>query len=284
MFDFSKNWIVNADLAKEFLEQGATLLDARAPVLKWFCPLQKAVSVNWQDFSESNFPHKGKIIKNDAVLTAKLRAIGISQNQPVIAVADPVKGWGEDGRIIWMLRTLGQEKAVFVDGGYRALIAAGMSQVKAAKYPPQTGDFVISRRRNWEIGRDELKAILGKANLAIIDTRTAWEYSGKTPYGEKRGGHIPSAIHIYYKQLMDKQGKLLSREKIVHLLQQKGVSLSSQIVSYCTGGIRSAWLTSVLTNLEFYAKNYAGSMWEWSASPADSYPLEKIKIGFTKNI
>ena len=284
MFDFSKNWIVNADLAKELLEQGATLLDARAPVLKWFCPLQKSVAVNWQDYAEPHFPHKGKIIENDTVLTSKLRAIGIRQNQPAIAVADPVKGWGEDGRIIWMLRALGHEKAVFVDGGYRALITAGMSQVKAAKNPPQTGDFVLSRRRNWEIGRDELTAILGNANLTVIDTRTAREYAGKTPYGEKRGGHIPGAVHIYYKQLMDKQGNLLNREEIVRILHQKGVSLSSQIVSYCTGGIRSAWFTSVLTNLGFHANNYAGSMWEWSASPADSYPLEKIKIGLRKNI
>lgn len=284
MFNLSDNWILNADLAKQLLEQGATLLDARAPILKWFCHFPKAVPVTWQEFSRSNFPHKGKLIENDTFLTAKLRAIGICQNKPVIVVADPVKGWGEDGRIVWMLRTLGHEKAVFVDGGYQALIEAGIDRGKAASNPPQTGDFVISRRRNWEIGRDELQAILGNANLAIIDTRTAREYAGKTPYGEKRGGHIPGAVHIYYKQLMNKQGQLLCGGEIVSILQHKGVSLSTQIVSYCTGGIRSAWLTSVLTNLGFCAKNYAGSMWEWSASLADSYPLEKIKIGFTKNI
>jgi Rhodanese-related sulfurtransferase len=184
-----------------------------------------------------------------------------------------VKGWGEDGRIVWMLRTLGHEKAVFVDGGYPALIKAGINRVKAANNPPQTGDFVISRRSNWEIQRDEFKAILGDANLAVIDAREPREYAGKTPYGEKRGGHIPGAVHLYYKQLMDKQGKLLARGEIVAILQQKGVSQSTQIVSYCSGGIRSAWLTCVLTNVGFNAKNYAGSMWEWSASPADSYPL-----------
>lgn len=273
MFKFSENWIINADLAKELLEQGANLLDARAPILTWFCPLQKAVRVNWQDFSDSHFPHKGKILENDTFLTSKLRGIGICQNKPVIVVADPVKGWGEDGRMVWMLRTLGQEKAVFVDGGYRALIKAGISQVKAANNSPQTGDFVISRRRDWEIERDELKSILGDGNSVIIDARTPREYAGKIPYGEKRGGHIPGAVHIYYKQLMDKQGNLLCRGEIVSILQHKGVSLSTQIVSYCTGGIRSAWLTSVLTSLGFCAKNYAGSMWEWSASSADSYPL-----------
>lgn len=271
--NLANNWIVNADLAKQLLEQGSTLLDARAPILKWFCRLPPAIPVTWQEFSRSDFPHRGKIIENNTVLTQKLQAIGICQDKPVIVVADSAKGWGEDGRIVWMLRTLGHEKAVFVDGGYRALIKAGINRVKAANTPQQTGDFVISRRSNWEIQRDELKAILGNDNLVIIDAREPREYTGKTPYGEKRGGHIPGAVHLYYKQLMDKQGQLLSRGEIVAILQQKGVLQSNQIVIYCSGGIRSAWLNCVLTNVGFNAKNYAGSMWEWSASPADSYPL-----------
>ncbi|MEG4346904.1 rhodanese-like domain-containing protein [Microcoleus sp. A003_D6] len=273
--NLANNWIVNADLAKQLLEEGATLLDARAPILKWFCRLPKAVPVTWQEFSRSHFPQKGKILENKTVLTQKLQAIGICQDKPVIVVADSVKGWGEDGRMVWMLRTLGHEKAVFVDGGYRALIKTGISQVKAANNPPKTGDFVISRRQNWEIKQDDLKAILGNDNLVIIDAREPREYAGKTPYGEKRGGHIPGAVHLYYKQLMDRRGQLLTCEQIGAILQQKGVSLSTQIVTYCSGGIRSAWLTCVLTNYGFNAKNYAGSMWEWSASPADSYPLKK---------
>ncbi|MEG4504946.1 rhodanese-like domain-containing protein [Microcoleus sp. F6_B4] len=274
--NLADNWIISADLAKQLLSGGATLLDARAPILKWFCRLPPAIPVTWQEFSQSDFPHKGKIIENNTVLTQKLQAIGICQDKPVIVVADSVKGWGEDGRIVWMLRTLGHEKAVFVNGGYRALIKAGINRVKAANNPPRTGDFVISRLSNWEIQRDELKAILGDENLAVIDAREPREYAGKTPYGEQRGGHIPGAVHLYYKQLMDKQGQLLSSGEIVAILQQKGVSQSTQIVSYCSGGIRSAWLTCVLTNVGFCAKNYAGSMWEWSASPADSYPLSVI--------
>ena len=277
MCNLSDNWIVSADLAKQLLSGGATLLDARQPILKWFCRLPPAIPVTWQEFSRSHFPHKGKIIEDDAILTQKLQALGICQDQPAIVIADSVKGWGEDGRIVWMLRTLGHEKAVFVDGGYRALIKAGIYQAKGANNPPLTGDFIVSRRSNWEIQQDNLKVILGNDNLVVIDARESREYAGKTPYGEARGGHIPGAVHLYYKQLMDKQGQLLTRGEIVAILQHKGVSLSTQIVSYCSGGIRSAWLTSVLTNLGFDAKNYAGSMWEWSASSADSYPLEKSR-------
>lgn len=277
MCNLSDNWIVGVDLAKQLLERGATLLDAREPILKWFCRLPPAIPVTWQEFSRSHFPHKGKILEDDTILTEKLQALGICQDQPVIAIADSVKGWGEDGRIVWMLRSLGHEKAVFVGGGYRALVKAGIAPVTGANALPQPGDFIVSRRSTWEINRDDLKAMLGNDNLALIDAREPREYAGQTPYGERRGGRIPGAIHLYYKQLMDKQGQLLSRGQIVEILQQKGVSQSTEIVTYCSGGIRSAWLTSVLTNFGFDAKNYAGSMWEWSASPADSYPLEKSR-------
>lgn len=277
MSNLADNWIVSADVAKELLSGGATLLDARQPMLKWFGRLSFAIPVTWQEFARSHFPHKGQIIQDDTILTEKLQAVGICQNQPVIVIADSVKGWGEDGRIVWMLRTLGHEKAVFVDGGYRALVKAGISQLKGANHPPPLGDFIISRRSTWEIQQDDLKAILGNTHVAIIDARELREYAGKTPYGEKRGGHIPGAVNLYYKQLTGKQGQLLSRGEIVEILQQKGVSPSTKIVTYCSGGIRSAWLTSVLTNFGFDAKNYAGSMWEWSASPADSYPLEKSR-------
>ncbi len=275
MCDLAENWIVSADFAKQLLLEGATLLDARELILKWFCRLPQAIPVTWQEFSHSDFPHQGKIIADDAILTQKLQALGICQDQPVIVIADSAKGWGEDGRIVWMLRTLGHEKAVFVDGGYRAFVKAGIDRTNRTNHPSQPGDFIVSRRSNREINRDDLKAILGNDNLAVIDAREPREYAGQTPYGETRGGHIPGAIHLYYKELTNKQGKLLEREEIVAILQYKGVSESSEIVNYCSGGVRSAWLTCVLTNLGFNAKNYAGSMWEWSASPADSYPLEK---------
>jgi thiosulfate/3-mercaptopyruvate sulfurtransferase len=60
LFNLFYNWIVSADLAKQLLEQGATLVDAREPILKWFCRLPKAVPVTWQEFSRSALSPQGK--------------------------------------------------------------------------------------------------------------------------------------------------------------------------------------------------------------------------------
>ncbi len=277
-----RQWIVSTQQAQVLLKNGATLLDARSLKLLPWKGLPGATAVNWQDFSQPHPPTRGNLLEDDAILTQKLQAIGIFQDKPVVVAIDPKTGWGEDGRIVWMLRTLGHQKAVLVDGGYRALIQAGVSTEFSLTSKPPKGDFVVKRRSDWIISRDQLRSRLTQQDLVIIDTRETREYAGETPYGEQRGGHIRGAIHLYYQDWFDQNGMLLSREAILNQLAQNEITPQTEIVAYCTGGVRSAWLTTVLVDLGFHAKNYAGSMWEWSASPAENYPLVLQEIGGKK--
>lgn len=269
--ELEHHWIVSATQGQTLVNQQATLLDAR------HCPvfpcrrLPGAVSVSWQDFSQSEPRNRGKLLEDDAILTAKLQELGIDQERAVVVVGDPKTGWGEEGRIVWMLRTLGHSQAVLVDGGYRALSAVGLEEVKFRQ--AGKGNFVVQRRQDWQISRQELQDRLGQENVVTIDSRSKPEYNGKTPYGEVRGGHVPGAIHLHYRDLLAADGRLLPREEILSKLREKGITPKLEIISYCTGGVRSGWLTAVLIDLGFDAKNYAGSMWEWSASPESEYPL-----------
>ncbi len=270
-------WIVSGEQAKILLKQGATLLDARSLKILHWERLKDASFISWQDFSPPNPPDRGKLLSDDQVLTQKLQAIGIFSHKPVIVYIDPKTGWGEEGRIVWMLRSLGHSQAVWVDGGYAALVKAGLTLENSLKpTQPPKGDFQVKRRPDWEINRSEIKNHLNHQNLVIIDSREPREYAGETPYGEQRGGHLPGAIHLYYKDWLDENGMLLPRQVILDQLAEKGITPEKEIVSYCTGGVRSAWLTSVLVDLGFSAKNYPGSMWEWSASPPEEYPLLKL--------
>jgi thiosulfate/3-mercaptopyruvate sulfurtransferase len=271
-----QRWVVSADEAKQLIQQGATLLDARSRANE---TLVGAVSVNWRSFAQSDRPNQGKLLTDDTLLTQRVQAIGVSIHQPVVVVGDPTRGWGEDGRIVWMLRTLGHQQAILVDGGYAALAAVGIPttrQVATAAATP--GNFVVHRNETWEIQRDEVRSLLTHAHahapVVIIDAREPREFAGATPYGEARGGHIPGAMHLYYRDLLDDNGTLLPRDQILAKLAAAGISADAEIITYCTGGIRSAWLTAVLNDLGLQAKNYAGSMWEWSAAPATEYPLQ----------
>lgn len=308
---FESQWIVSPDQAMHLISTGATLLDAQGKGfgLKRF---PGATVVSWQQFSEHKSPHRGKLLADEEALTLALQEIGISNDRPVVVFANPPHGWGEDGRIVWMLRTLGHSKAVMVDGGIKGLLAqpAIAQPTIIDSHPRDRGNFVVRRSRHapsnqnpdWDIQKDDLLSILNDSSSRqieaisaqndseshspepsrdadfnpplLIDTREPREYGGATPYGEQRGGHIPGAVNIYFKNLLTDEGYLLPEAELHEVLEGYGITPDRQAIAYCTGGIRSGWLTAVLVNYGYHVENYAGSMWEWSAAPAEDYPLQ----------
>lgn len=269
--NYERNWIIQPQAAYELIQQGALVIDARGTDLKKKAPLPGASSVVWQDLAEPDLPSKGNLLSDPDVLNKKLQALGVSTGHPVVVLGDPVNGWGEDGRIAWALRTWGHDKVVVVDGGLSAVQKEGPLNVQAAK----TGDFVIAPTNQWEIKKEELKELLTNKDTVVLDVREPREYEGKTPYGESRGGHVPGAKHLWFKDLIGQDGKLLPQNELEKILASKGITKDTEVVSYCTGGIRAGWVTTVLHDLGYNARNYAGSMWEWSAQPAADYPLVK---------
>jgi thiosulfate/3-mercaptopyruvate sulfurtransferase len=274
-----EQWIVNATIAKQLIESGATILDVRSKITWRLGHIPNARWINWQQFSQKTPPYKGKLLDNSQVLEQLLRQNGISNNQPVIVVGNPSHPlhFGEEGRIVWMLHTLGHSQAAFVDGGVSALTKSGVALKIWSDKPQKVGDFKINRTNNWEIHASQLQSRLANfQELTILDNREAREYTGATPYGEKRGGHIPGAVHFYFKELLQPSGFLLSPQQINCKLKQIGIQKDSnkEIITYCTGGIRSAFFIAVLITLGYTnIKNYTGSMWEWSQAESSSYPL-----------
>ncbi len=269
--NYERNWMVQPQTAYQLIQQGALVLDARGADLKKKAPLPGASAVVWQDLAEPELPTKGRLLSDPAVLNSKLQALGISAERPVVVLGDPLNGWGEDGRIAWALRTWGHGKVVVVDGGLAAVQKEGPLHIQSAK----AGDFVIAPTSKWEIKKEELKDLHTKKNVVVLDVREPREYEGKTPYGESRGGHVPGAKHLWFKDLIGQDGKLLPQDEVEKILASKGITKDSDVVAYCTGGIRAGWFTTVLHDLGYNARNYAGSMWEWSAQPAADYPLVK---------
>ncbi|MDR7126340.1 rhodanese-like domain-containing protein [Pseudotabrizicola sp. 4114] len=266
----TEQWVIEADQARSLLAAGALLLDTRGAAQRALQSLPGSTPVTWQEFSNPDLPTKGQLLADDAVLTEQLRTLGVSNAVPVIAVADTANSWGEDGRIVWTLRTLGHQQAYLVNGGIAALLADGDLLATPAAIP---GNFTIRRTSDFEVTKEQLSALIGQPDVVIIDTREPREYAGDTPYGETRGGHVPGAKHVYFADLVGADGKVLQGEALSSRLNALGVTETTQVVSYCTAGIRSGFVTAVLQSAGVDARNYAGSMWEWSAQDPAAYPL-----------
>lgn len=274
------SWVVSAEAAKIHLgKNGGMILDTRPSSEFSADNIQGSENVNWQTFSMTEEAERGELLALDEI---GKHLDGLTKKQWVFIVGNPSEGWGEDGRIVWMLQALGHTNAALIDGGFAAAKTAGISGpapkeepstvpttmgTKPKGYQPSVSAFAFSATA------DDVKAAID-SDIQIIDVREKREFDGETPYGETRGGHVPTAKHLHYKSLLDAQGNLLSRKQIREVLIKAGIDPTKPSIAYCTGGVRSAWLTAVLVAIDIDATNYAGSMWQWASYPAADYPLE----------
>lgn len=273
-----RGWIVSAARVKALHPLGATFLDARTEAQYRAGHLAGARHAPWKQFSETSSTLRGKLLADDSRLTTLLREAGVSTAKPVVVIGDTISGWGEDGRIVWMLRTLGHTQVALLDGGHYALTRAGLPE-EAQVPAPGKGTFTVKRTTTWDIQKAALQKIVlaGAASQSVVlaDTRELREFNGAVPYGELRGGHLPGAVHLHYASLLNSIGQLRDHNTLLARLAAAGITPDKEVIAYCTGGVRSGWFVALLADLGFArVRNYAGSMWEWASGPADQYPLE----------
>jgi len=278
-WNLSESWFVSPSQAVALKERGAFLLDARSLDNRIFTSLPNAKNVSWEEFSVTSQPLKGKLLSKE-LLEKKIVSLGIKKNDILLVVGDPLKGWGEEGRIVWTLRSADYVQSFIIDGGAQHFLEE--LKQKPSSHPKEEmirGQNQKTTATGMNIEAENLQAILQKSNkpIAILDVREEREYTGATPYGETRGGHIPGAKWVYYKEFIDKDGYIKSKLDILDLLHKKNISTENTIVSYCTGGVRSAFTTSILLSYGIKAQNYSGSMWEWSSMDDKKFPLIKGK-------
>ena len=106
-----------------------------------------------------------------------------------------------------------------------------------------------------DIDRDELTR--RRDELAVLDVRTAAEYTGEAGYPcDPRQGHIAGARNVELSDLLER-----TPEQVRELV---GLPEGAEVVAYCHSGSRSALAAHALRAAGYEARNYPGSWHEWS--------------------
>lgn len=267
----ANDWIVSADWLKARLGK-VVILDCRFPSLYATGHIPGAVNASWTTFVNTTAPagsEKYGTILPPAQLAKKIGALGINANTTVVCYSD-MGDWGQGGWTVSVLRIAGVKNVRLLDGGIYEWKQEKYPLTKKA-YKNAAKAFSIKQENpKYIIYTSELKTLLSKPNVAIVDVRTPQEYSGEiAPFKEKRRGHIPGSINIPIDQFVTEQGLLKTAEEIQAMLVANGITKDTQVIFVDTCGVRGGWatvacLSAGFPNVRFYDSGFQA--WAGDAS------------------
>lgn len=234
-----------------------------------------AVCSTWHEYSDPTAVAKGLLNPDLSAIERRLQALGISQDSDVVIYSNPFDNWGDEGRMFWMLQYLGHPSVRILDGGW----VKWVQEHRPYEHDPVTnkpGNFRATPRPELIVEKQELKKIVKRPHpeTVIIDARSVEEYAGKEVEGIPRAGHIPTAINIPWNRFLNKDATVKDFAHIRSVFEEHGIQDHHQIITYCLGGLRAAWVYCVLKLVGYqHVRTYPGSWWEWSRDFAA--PTEK---------
>jgi len=237
-------------------EADPAVLDVRgmAAYLKGHIP--GAVSTRWQEFLDPHSPVKGILHPDSAELARRFGALGVTNDRPVVVYSEPFEYWGAEGRFYWMLNYLGHDDVRVLDGGFPKWRREGRD---VAHMPTRAKErpFTPVVRLETLVDREGVEAALDDPEAVVVDARSSEEYA--------KEGHVPGAVNLPWSALYTEDGTLRPEPELRALFAAAGITPDREIVPYCTGGVRSAWVFAVLHLLGYpRLRNYDGSWWDWT--------------------
>jgi len=219
-----------------------------------------------------NIPVNELQSKPDAILLPEKQLEGILGSKGLDLDREVVL-YGEGGELAyleyWMLDYLGMKHVHVLDGGLEEW-SAQTSQLEAVLSPVV---FKANPDARKYATTSYVKARLKKRDTIILDARTAAEYKG-TDVRSLRGGHIPGAININYKEnFVADSTKLKSLDELANIYGK--LDRKKEIIVYCQTGTRAANTYVVLKELGFpRVRNYDASWIVWGTR--QDLPVEDV--------
>jgi thiosulfate/3-mercaptopyruvate sulfurtransferase len=216
--------------------------------------------VDWtSDITDPDNPVKAQIAPPDRFKAAmEERGTGDDTN---VVVVDHTGGHFAT-RLWWALRYYGHDRCAVLDGGFNKWSAEGRALVTQIPVASK-GVFTPKVRPEIRVEADQVHDSAKNQSAMIVDARDVGQYTGEV-YRGSRAGHIPGAVSIPSKSLVNDDGTWKPLDEQQRLLAAGGIEDGEKVIAYCNGGVTATAILFALhrTGHDNFA-NYDGSWNEW---------------------
>ena len=158
---------------------------------------------------KSNLPH---MLPSRRKFEVKVRSFGI--NQSSIIVAYDVKGIFSSPRVWWMFKYFGHKNIFVLNGGLKKWLKEN-KPVTNKKIYFKKGNFISKLSKEFLVTKEEVLESINDKNSLTFDARYNNRYKGKVKEPRKGvlSGHIPKSNNIYWGNVINSKGTLVSKKK-----------------------------------------------------------------------
>jgi thiosulfate/3-mercaptopyruvate sulfurtransferase len=143
---------------------------------------------------------------------------------------------------------MGAEDVSVLNGGLLKWKAEGRPMMMGEPNPRTPRHFTA--RHNLDLVRDvdDMVKAIDEKSSEIVDARSAERFAGSAPEPRLglRAGHIPGAINVPYKQVLNADGTFKSVDELKEIFLNAGVDPHKPVVTTCGSGITACVLALAL--------------------------------------
>ncbi len=256
------------------------ILDLRKSIKEYW--KEHIPGAQWIHFENFRFPKNGTpaFFVPTEVFIQKLGKLGITKNTPVVLY--DAEGTFIPFYVAWGLDYIGHKEIYVLHGGFNHWKDLDLPTTK--DYPKiegkDYGDFTINE--NIRASLEDVKKVLGKGSVVILDARAPELYEGEAGFWKRRG-HIKGAVNRFWKQDFEERVNrygnkyylLKPEEEIAIFYESIGVKDAKEVILYCGQGLMSAatyYVIKYYLKMNENVKLYDGSWNEYSQTNLPKEP------------
>ena len=218
-----------------------------------------------RDLSSEVQSHGGRHPLPDInVLAQKFTQMGIVKDETLVVAYDDFR-FAFAARLWWLLRYLGHNSVVLLDGGWNDWlkhdypVSNAMPELKSGRFSPQPNpDWLVDINTVKNI----LKSAQNKDSVIIVDSRDRDRYLGLREPIDPIAGSIEGAVNSPWKQVSNESGYLQPLAIQQQLWQD--YQQAEEIIVYCGSGVTACVNLFSLSLAGFCnSKLYPGGWSDW---------------------